>query len=203
ADDALVLAQQIGGLGDVIDAHGAAGGIGFVNGLPCAGVHSGGVAKEHISALVDHGLGKLNALVGGGKVAGVDHIQSGDGFALLLSHIGGGFLESVILAQGGIQFHGANEGHRAALGHKTGQGTGDPAHLLGIGQQGGHIAVDGFGGSVLAAVQQGEGHIGELLRRLKDGVGVLVARGVDQVIAQVTIGDDGVIVGRLGDAVGD
>ena len=27
--------------------------------------------------------------------------------------------------------------------------------------------------------------------------------GVDQVIAQVTIGDDGVIVGRLGDAVGD
>ena len=53
----------------------------FVNGLPCAGVHSGGVAKEHISALVDHGLGKLNALVGGGKVAGVDHIQSGDGFA--------------------------------------------------------------------------------------------------------------------------
>src|SRR5699024_7652947 len=77
------------------------------------------------------------------------------------------------------------------------------ADLLGIGQQRGDVAVFGLGGGVLAAVEQGEAHVGILGRGLEDGVGVLVTGGVDEVIAQLAVSHDGLIVVGLADAVGD
>src|SRR5699024_2964715 len=85
ADDALVLTQQVGGLGDVVDRDLAVGGVGLVDGLTGAGVNGGGVAEEHVGPLVHHGLGELNALVGGREGVGVDDVQGGDGLALLLA----------------------------------------------------------------------------------------------------------------------
>ena len=65
------------------------------------------------------------------------------------------------------------------------------------------MPVDGLGGGVVRTVQQGEGHVGIFLSRLQDGVGVLVAGGVDHVVAEGAVGDDGIIVGVLRDGVGD
>src|SRR5699024_3184589 len=98
ADDALILTQQVGGLSNVVDLHAAAGGIGLVNGLTGTGVNSGSVAEEHVGTLVDHGLGKLNTLVTGGEVTGVDDVQSGNSLTLLLAHIGGSLNIAFVLA---------------------------------------------------------------------------------------------------------
>ena len=47
ADDALVLAQDVGGLADVVDLHGTGSGVGGIDGLAGTGGNGGGVAEEH------------------------------------------------------------------------------------------------------------------------------------------------------------
>src|SRR5699024_1498564 len=64
------------------------------------------------------------------------------------------------------------------------------------------VAVDRLCRCAGAAVEEGEGHVGILLSGLEHRDGVLVARGEDQVVAQVAVGDDVVVVGGLVDHVG-
>ena len=79
ADDALVLAEDVCRLADVVDLDLACSGVGGIDGLARAGVNGGSVAEEDVSALGDQLGGKFLALRGVGEGVGVRHVEQLDG----------------------------------------------------------------------------------------------------------------------------
>ena len=97
ADDALVLAEDVGRLADVVDLDFARGGVGRVDGLARAGVDGGSVAEEDVSALGDQLSGKFLALRGVGEGVGIGDVEQLDGLAFLLGDVLCGFFKACLL----------------------------------------------------------------------------------------------------------
>lgn len=145
--------------------------------LAGAGVHDGGVAEHDIDVVGGHhGVGNLLALAGVGEGAGIG-AGNLDGRVDLLSGLGV-VLELVL---GGVKLDAADEADVVGLGEDARKCAGQKADLLRVGHEGLDVGV------LDRVVQDAEVGVGIVLGHLLDGVGVLVTRGKDEVVALVDV----------------